>query len=108
MPNLKKYPFYLRSTVILFGLILFTYALVNLRAILVPLSFALFLAMLLNPLNNRLQQWKIPKVLSILLSLVIAIILISGVWYFLATQVMHFTDQFPLLQKKSAELSPVQ
>jgi len=104
MPILKKYPFYLRSTVILFGLILFTYALANLRGILIPLSFALFLAMLLNPLNNRLQQWKIPKVLSIILSLVIAIVLIAAVWYFLATQMMHFTDQFPLLQKKSAEL----
>jgi predicted PurR-regulated permease PerM len=104
MPILKKYPFYLRSTVILFGLILFTYALANLRGILIPFSFALFLAILLNPLDSRFQQWKIPKVLSIALSLVIAIVLIAGVWYFLATQIMHFTDQLPLLQKKSAEL----
>ena len=104
MPILKKYPFYLRSTVILFGLILLTYALSILREILVPLSFALFLAILLNPLNDRFLQWKIPKVLSIVLSLVIAVIVIAGVWYFLATQVMHFTDQFPLLQKKSVEL----
>ena len=104
MALLKKYPFYLRSTVILFGLILLTYALANLREILIPLSFSLFLAMLLNPLNNRLLEWKVPKVLSIMLSLLIAIILISGVWYFLATQIMHFTDQLPLLQKKLAEL----
>ena len=104
MPLLKKYPFYLRSTVILFGLILLTYALANLRDILIPLSFALFLAMLLNPLNNRLLEWKVPKVLSIILSLLIAIILISGLWYFLATQIMHFTDQLPLLKKKSADL----
>ena len=104
MPLLKKYPFYLRSTVILFGLILLTYALANLREILIPLSFALFLAMLLNPLNNRLLEWKVPKVLSIILSLLIAIILISGLWYFLATQIMHFTDQLPLLKKKSADL----
>jgi predicted PurR-regulated permease PerM len=104
MPLLKKYPFYLRSTVILFGLILLTYALANLREILIPLSFALFLAMLLNPLNNRLLEWKVPKVLSIMLSLLIAIILIIGLRYFLATQIMHFTDQLPLLKKKSAEL----
>ena len=104
MPILKKYPFYLRSTVILFGLILFTYALANLRAILIPFSFSLFLAMLLNPLNDRLLEWRIPKVLSIILSLLVALLLIVGIWYFLATQMMHFTDQFPLLQKKSAEL----
>ena len=104
MPILKKYPFYLRATVILFGLILCSYALANLRGILIPFSFALFLAILLNPLVDRLQLWKIPKVPSIILALVIAIILISGLWYFLATQMMHFTDQMPVLQKKSAEL----
>jgi len=104
MPILKKYPFYLRATVILFGLILCSYALANLRGILIPFSFALFLAILLNPLVDRLQAWKIPKVPSIILALVIAIVVISGLWYFLATQMMHFTDQMPVLQKKSAEL----
>src|ERR1700754_4541744 len=104
MPNLKKYPFYLRSTVILFGLILCSYALANLRGILIPFSFALFLAILLNPLVDRLEQWKIPKVPAILLALVIAIVVIGGVWYFLATQMMHFTTQLPALQKKTTEL----
>ncbi|HEY4064456.1 MAG TPA: AI-2E family transporter [Puia sp.] len=104
MPILKKYPFYLRATVILFGLVLVSYALANLRGILIPFSFALFLAILLNPLTDRLQTWKIPKVPSILISIVIAIIAISGLWYFLATQMMHFTDQLPVLQKKTTEM----
>ena len=104
MPNLKKYPFYLRSTVILFGLVLCSYALANLRGILIPFSFALFLAILLNPLVDRLERWKIPKVAAILLALVIAIVVIGGVWYFLATQMMHFTTQLPALQKKTTEL----
>ena len=34
---LKKYPFYLKSTVILFGLVLFVYAFANLKDIFVPL-----------------------------------------------------------------------
>lgn len=104
MAILKKYPFYLRATVILFGLVLVSFALANLRGILIPFSFALFLAMLLNPLVDRLQKWKIPKVASIILALVTAIIAIAGLWYFLATQMMHFTDQMPVLQKKTAEL----
>lgn len=104
MPNLKKYPFYLRSTVILFGLILCSYALANLRGILIPFSFALFLAILLNPLVDKLEQWKLPKVAAILVALVIAIVTIAGVWYFLATQMMHFTDQLPALEKKTNQL----
>jgi predicted PurR-regulated permease PerM len=104
MPMLKKYPFYLRATVILFGLVLCSFALAELRGILIPFSFALFLAVLLNPLTDRLLIWGIPKVPAIALSLIIAIVVISGVWYFLATQVMHFTAQAPVLEKKSTEL----
>lgn len=104
MPILKQYPFYLRATVILFGLILFCYILFVLRDILIPLSFALFLAILLNPLSSRLQQWKLPKIASIALSLVAAIIVFGGLGYFLFTQMMHFTDQAPVFQKKITEL----
>jgi predicted PurR-regulated permease PerM len=104
MPVLKKYPFYLRATVILFGLILCSYALANLRGILIPFSFALFLAILLNPLVDKLMAWKVPKVLSIFLALIAAVVVIAGIWYFLATQMMHFTDQLPLLRRKFGEL----
>ncbi|HEY4289009.1 MAG TPA: AI-2E family transporter [Puia sp.] len=104
MPNLKKYPFYLRSTVILFGLVLCSYALANLRSILIPFSFALFLAVLLNPLVDKLEQWKLPKVAAILLALAFAIVAIAGIWYFLAAQMMHFTDQLPALQRKTDQL----
>ena len=101
---LKKYPFYLRATIILFGLVLCSFALAQLRGILIPFSFALFLAVLLNPLTDRFLIWGIPKVPAIALSLIIAVVVISGVWYFLATQVMHFTAQAPVLEKKSTEL----
>jgi predicted PurR-regulated permease PerM len=104
MAILQKQPFYIRATVILFGLVLCSFALANLRGILIPFSFALFLAVLLNPLTDRLMLWKIPKVPAIALSLVIAIITICAVWYFLTTQMMHFTAQLPALEKRSAEL----
>jgi predicted PurR-regulated permease PerM len=101
---LKKYPFYLKSTVILLGLIAFAYILVDLRDILVPLSFALFLAILLNPLVGIFERWKIPKALSIIMSLLIAVLAILGLTYFLSMQMASFSDQLPLLKKKSTEL----
>ena len=55
---LKQYPFYFKCTIILLGLILFVYVIFNLREILVPLSFSLLIAILLNPMVNRFQQWK--------------------------------------------------
>ncbi len=104
MPILKKYPFYLRATVILFGLILCSYALSNLRDILVPFSFALFLAILINPLVNRLMGWKLPRIPAIAVALLASIIVILAIWYFLATQMMHFTTQLPAFEKKATDL----
>jgi len=104
MSTTHKYPFYIRATVILFGLVLCSFALANLRGILIPLSFALFLAVLLNPLMERLLRWRLPRVAAIAVSLIVAILLIGGIWYFLANQIMQFTDQLPLLEKKGSEL----
>ena len=44
----KQYPFYLKSTVILFGLMLLVFALFTLKGILAPIAFALIIAILLN------------------------------------------------------------
>lgn len=101
---IKKYPFYLKSTVVLFGLILFVYALFNLKSILIPLSFAILLAVLLNPLVNIFQKWRIPKVAAITAAILLALILITGVIYFISMEMGSFSDQLPLLKKKFGDL----
>lgn len=97
---IKEYPFYLKSTVVLFGLILLTYTLINLRDILTPLAFALIISILLNPLVNRFRKRKMPKIVSIILAMFIALVLILGVLYFLSTQIMQFGQSFPMLSQK--------
>jgi predicted PurR-regulated permease PerM len=104
MPVPHKYPFYLRVTIILLGLVLASYALANLRDILIPFSYALFLAILLSPLVDRLERWKMPQVLAISVALLIAIVVIGGLWYFLAAQMSHFTAQLPALERRTADL----
>jgi predicted PurR-regulated permease PerM len=101
---MKQYPFYLKSTVILFGLILFSFAIFCLREVLVPLSFALLLAILLNPVVARLEKWKIPKVWAIAIALLGALILLAILVYFLITQVAGFSDKMAILSKKATEL----
>ena len=70
----------------------------------IPISFSLMLAILLNPLANWFHKKRIPRVLSIALSMLIAIIAIMGIAYFLSTQIANFSDQLPLLKKKFIEL----
>jgi len=62
------------------------------------------LAILLNPLSNWFDKKKLPRVLSIALSMFIAIIAIAGIAYFLSSQIASFSDQFPLFKKKFVEL----
>lgn len=97
---IKEYPFYLKSTIILFGLILVIYVFAQLADILVPLAFAAFLAILLNPLCNRFEKWGLPKIFSILLSILIAAIGVASVLYFLSTQIAQFSESLPMLKEK--------
>lgn len=101
---IKQYPFYLKATVILFGLILSVYILSALGDILVPLAFALLIAMLLNPLCNWLQRHKIPKVAAILISLLAALIFIGGIMYFMSSQIIAFSSSVSAIKDKFGEL----
>lgn len=93
-------PFYKKTTLILLGIILLVYVLSVLADILVPIAFSLLLAILLNPLYNRLQQLRLPKVLAILLTLLIAFVLLGSLLYFLSAQIIQFGDMAPLLKAK--------
>jgi len=103
--KIKEYPFYLKATVVLFGLILLTYTFSVLGNILVPLAFAAFIAILLNPLCNRFMKWRVPKVPAILITILIAVIFVAALFYFLSTQIAQFSQSFPILKEKFLELS---
>ena len=101
----KELPFYLKATLILFGLVLLTYIFYTLGDILIPLAFAAFIAILLNPLVNRLQKWKVPQIPAIILSLLLAVVFIAALFYFLSTQIAQFSEGFPLLKQKFVQIS---
>jgi predicted PurR-regulated permease PerM len=96
----KKYPFYLKATVILFGMVLLSYILLNLRDILVPLAFALLLAILLNPLSIFLEKHRFPQVMAISISIIVAMFLIAGITYFLFIEIKSFSTEWPLFKRK--------
>ena len=103
--KIKDQPFYIQATAVLFGLVLVVYTLSVLTDILVPLGFAAFLAILLNPLANRLQRYKVPKVLSIAIAMLIALLVVAGVFYFLSSQIIQFGDSLPMLKQKFGEIT---
>ncbi|MES2004286.1 MAG: AI-2E family transporter [Bacteroidota bacterium] len=100
----KQYPFYIKATVILFGLTLLTYALSGLRDILTPICFSIMLAILLNRLVIQLEKWKLPKFWAIFISILLAFTLIACLAYFISSQIMSFGDDLPVLKAKFTEL----
>lgn len=94
-----SYPFYIKAPLVLIGLVLSAYILFVLADILIPVAFAVLIAILLNPLYVRLEK-KIPKIPAILISILVAVLVLVGLFYFLSTQIAGFIDKLPLIQKK--------
>ena len=101
----KQYPFYLKATVILFGIILLVYVLFNLQDIMIPLAFAMIFAILLNPVYTWFQRHKVPKILSIVIPLLLSFIVFGAIMYFLSSQIARFSDTLPLLKQKFSSLT---
>ena len=100
---IKQYPFYIKSTVIIFGIVLISYSLVNLKGIFVPIAFAVVISILLNSLVNKLRRRGVKRILAIVIALFIGLVTVSGLLYFISTQLMHFSENLPALKIKFNE-----
>ncbi|MGZ3859263.1 MAG: AI-2E family transporter [Flavisolibacter sp.] len=98
-PNTEPYPFYIKATAVLLGLVLAVFILYVLSSVFVPLAFAVLFAILLNRLYVLLDR-VMPKVPAILLTLLLAIAALVLLFYFLSTQIAGFVDSLPLLKQK--------
>lgn len=101
--NISEQPFYFRVTIqlLLAGLIIAF--LILAKNILIPFTIAIVFTFLLLPISTKLQQWRFPKVLAILLSIVLALAFFLGLLYFLYSQVLSFANDWPELQKAMME-----
>lgn len=98
--TVKQYPFYIKATITFFGIILLVNVLFNLQDILIPLAFAFIFAILLNPVCRLFQKYKMNRILSIIFTLLLAIIVVGALLYFLSSQVARFSDMLPVLKQR--------
>src|SRR5688572_28642563 len=98
-------PFYQKLSLTLVTLAILGLTLMYGQGIILPLLFAMLLAILLMPATNYLANKKFPKVLSIVLPLLLAAVLIGGIIYFLSRQIVNFLDDLPALKERIQEVS---
>lgn len=94
-------PFYTKLAHILISIICLFYLAIIGETVLAPLLFALLFALLLLPFANFLEnRWKIPRSLSSILVLLTLIIVISGTFVLLLSQLSELTNDLPAFKNQ--------
>lgn len=97
--TISEQPFYFQATVKLILIALVVAFLILAQDILIPFTLAVFFTFLLLPVSRKLEQWRFPKVLAILISIILAMSIFVALIYFFYSQVQSFIDDWPVLQK---------
>lgn len=90
-----SYPFWLKATIILFGLCMLVVVLSFGKFILMPLAFAAIISMLLNSIVVRLEALKLGRIFSIILVLLLITVIFSGLLTLMTFRAVEFSDRLP-------------
>jgi len=99
-----KVPLYSKLSQILLGIVILFFILYIGQEIIIPLVFSFFIAILLNPVVDFLCKKKINRALAILISILLLIIVLTGLGYFIISQMIMFGEMLPELEEKIGTL----
>ena len=74
------------------------------QQILTPLGFAFLFSVLLRPIEKKLLIWHVPKILSIILTILVGVIIVTAVITFISKQLGSFIKDVPALKHNLNDL----
>jgi len=74
------------------------------KAVLIPVTFAVFFAMLFASLSNKLEKRGCPRIISTLISILILVTVITGIAFLVFVQSKNLVKDFPQIEKKTEVL----
>lgn len=78
------------------------------QPVLLPLAVAILFSFLLMPISQKLEDWKVPRGLAIVISLFVAVLVVAGLMYFFYSQILLFVNDWPELSKQmSAKIDKI-
>jgi predicted PurR-regulated permease PerM len=95
-----KLPFYAKAIFLFIGLFALLTVLYIARGLIVPLIFALIIAILLHPVVNFFVRLRINRVVAIVITLILTFIVIAAFGGFLFAQAKRFSESWPMLVDK--------
>jgi predicted PurR-regulated permease PerM len=93
-------PFYVKAGIFFVGLSALLTILYIAQGIIVPIIFALIIAILLNPIVKFFERLKINKVIAIILTLLLTLLVIFAFCALIYSQAVSFADSWPILVDK--------
>lgn len=102
---INKYPFYVKTAFIFIALFLLVYTISIAQNILIPIVYAAILAILLNPIVNFFVRLKVPKIIAIGISVLLAFAVIASIVFLLVMQGISFSESLPGIKIKFNEIS---
>ena len=93
-------PGYIRYSILILGILASGFIFYIGQDIIIPLLFAMLIAILLDPLVTFLQRIKIPRLVAITLAILLSFLILSGLVYFIFIQLSVFNESLPMFTEK--------
>ncbi len=94
------FPFYAKASLLIIGLFVFISMLFIGQSIIVPVVFAVIIAIVLHPVVNFFVKYKIPRVAAIVITLLLSFIVVAAISVLIYNQAIRFSDSWPVLVDK--------
>ncbi|MDP2238288.1 MAG: AI-2E family transporter [Bacteroidales bacterium] len=104
MDKVFKLPFYAKASLFLVGMFVFIWMMYIASGIIVPLIFALIIAVVLYPIVKWFERKKINRILAIIFTLIIGFMAIAGLGVLMYSQVSRLSMSWPELVEKFTEV----
>ena len=95
-----EFPFYLKATIFLIGILVLVTILYIAQGIIVPLIFAIIIAILLQPVVKFFVRRRMNRVIAIVITLLLTFLVIAAFGGFLFSQASRFSESWPILVEK--------
>lgn len=99
-----KLPFYAKAIFFLFGSFVLFVILYIAKGIIVPLVFAIIIAIVLHPVVTFFVEKKINRVLAIIITLFLTFLVIAAFGFLFFSQAIRFSESWPILVDKFTDM----
>jgi len=104
MDKVFALPFYAKASLFLVGMFVFIWMMYIASGIIVPLIFALIIAVVLYPIVKWFERKKINRIFAIIFTLIIGFLAIAGLGVLMYSQVSRLSMSWPELVEKFSEV----